>query len=229
MSVSSDKKIARELYLSGLTIHEVSEKIGLGAYTIYKWCKDIIRKSENRQKPRHKYEISGQEVVIIVKRKSGEIVRAKIDLDDYEKFKTFPYSFYVQNYSGSYYIYSNHYVNGKRKHISLHRLILGDPKGLVVDHINGDTLDNRKSNLRAVTQAANTQNRNRAKRNSSSGVRGVYFSKQIKRWVATVDVDRKRIQVGCFKELADAEIAVKEARARYMPFSPEWRERHHHE
>lgn len=42
--------------------------------------------------------------------------------------------------------------------VSMHRLIMGQPKGMEVDHINHDTLDNRKENLRVVTTAQNQRN-----------------------------------------------------------------------
>lgn len=56
----------------------------------------------------------------------------------------------------------------------MHRLIMDAPKGKVVDHLNHDTLDNRRVNLRVGGQRENLQNRQRANSNSSTGVRGVY-------------------------------------------------------
>ena len=44
------------------------------------------------------------------------------------------------------------------KKLYMHRLIMGEPKGLVVDHINNQTLDNRRYNLRAITQTENRRN-----------------------------------------------------------------------
>lgn len=57
----------------------------------------------------------------------------------------------------------------------MHRLILGAPKGRVVDHENHDTLDNRRSNLRLCGQRENLQNRRTANSNSTTGIRGVYI------------------------------------------------------
>jgi len=50
---------------------------------------------------------------------------------------------------------------------------MGEPKGKQVDHWNHDTLDNRKGNLRIVTNRQNNENRNGAYKNSKSGIRGV--------------------------------------------------------
>jgi HNH endonuclease len=55
----------------------------------------------------------------------------------------------------------------------LHRYLLDAPKGLTVDHINHDTLDNRQSNLRLVTNQKNNVNRNGAFSSSKTGIRGV--------------------------------------------------------
>lgn len=71
----------------------------------------------------------------------------------------------------------------KRRRIAMHRLITGAPPELVVDHINGDTLDNRRSNLRIVTLRENAQN-TAAHRDSKSGLRGVAWDKSAGRWRA---------------------------------------------
>lgn len=60
---------------------------------------------------------------------------------------------------GTTYAYRNRMVDGKQVPIRLHRLLLNPPADMVVDHINRDTLDNRRANLRICTQKANLQNR----------------------------------------------------------------------
>ncbi len=59
--------------------------------------------------------------------------------------------------------------------IYLHRVVMGSPKGLTVDHINHDTLDNRRSNLKVCSQSVNSNNRKTADPRSKTGVRGVSF------------------------------------------------------
>lgn len=81
---------------------------------------------------------------------------AIIDDEDYEKVK--PHKWRANYCKGI----SNYYVQNCGwgvPTIMMHRLIMNAPKGLVVDHINHNTLDNRKSNLRVCTQSENLRNR----------------------------------------------------------------------
>lgn len=62
----------------------------------------------------------------------------------------------------------------KRKHYRIHRLVMNAPDDMIVDHINHDGLDNRKSNLRVVTRSQNQQNRKGAAgHNKHSKIRGI--------------------------------------------------------
>ena len=67
------------------------------------------------------------------------------------------------------YVYA---MNGSRD-MAVHRVVVDPPKGMVVDHANGDRLDNRKENLRVCTIAQNSQNK-KLRRDSKSGYKGVY-------------------------------------------------------
>jgi len=112
---------------------------------------------------------------------------------------------------------------GSRK---VHRLILDAPRGTIVDHIDHDGLNNKRSNLRLVTQSQNQQNRPKANRNSKSGVRGVYFHTRRRKWVATVNQPRegqrpKLLWLGQFDTLEAAAAAAVEGRALYMTHSNE--------
>lgn len=112
---------------------------------------------------------------------------------------------------------------GSRK---IHRIILDAPRGTIVDHIDHDGLNNKRSNLRLVTQSQNQQNRPRANRNSKSGVRGVYFHDKRGKWVATCNQPRegqrpKLIWLGQFDTLEAATAAAVAGRALYMTHSNE--------
>jgi AP2 domain/HNH endonuclease len=84
----------------------------------------------------------------------------------------------------------------------LHREIMErlghDLTGRVVDHINGDGLNNLPRNLRVVTQAQNVANRHGPQRNNTSGYIGVTFDKQTGRWRAQVQVNGKNHNIGRF-------------------------------
>ena len=74
---------------------------------------------------------------------------------------------------------------------------------LFVDHINNNPLDNRKDNLRLVTQQQNNMNVS-SREGSTSQYVGVYFRKDAKKWIAQITVERKRITIGRFVNEIDA-------------------------
>ena len=87
----------------------------------------------------------------------------------------------AQKRMGEYYA-----VSGCReKKITMHNLILSTPVGSVGDHWNGDTLDNRRHNLRNTSQSENLLNR-RCQRNNTSGIKGVFYLKNRGKWRATI-------------------------------------------
>jgi hypothetical protein len=93
---------------------------------------------------------------------------------------------------------------GRVKSVFLHREILDAPKGLLVDHKNGDPLDNRRANLRFATAAQNMHNRRKIRTKTASIYVGVYFNKQIDKWGARIRYQGKRIYLGSFKNESDA-------------------------
>lgn len=87
--------------------------------------------------------------------------------------------------------------------IQLARLILSAPAEFLVDHINGNTLDNRKSNLRLATKRTNAQNM-KSNRGSTSKYKGVCWDKFRNKWRATIKVDGKQVHLGRFLTEEDA-------------------------
>jgi hypothetical protein len=81
--------------------------------------------------------------------------------------------------------------------VYMHRIILNAPKGIQVDHINGDGLDNRRENLRLATNAQNGRNR-KAQKNNTSGFKGVTYSHQEKHWRAQIMANGRNIYLGYF-------------------------------
>ncbi len=102
---------------------------------------------------------------------------------------------------------------GKVRSVQLQRLIMNCPLEMVVDHIDGNTLDNLKSNLRIVTRAQNRRN-NAVSKTSKSGVKGVYRECGGK-WVAQIQVDNRKIHLGYFVEIHDAINAYNQASVEY--------------
>lgn len=119
----------------------------------------------------------------------------------------------------------NHYGYVVRREdkdiVFLHRWLLGLRKGdgRKTDHINGNRLDNRRSNIRVCTQALNSQNLTRRRANNTSGFRGVSWHPTAKAWVARVTLSYKNHYLGCFKTPQDAAAAAESFRAEHMPFS----------
>lgn len=100
--------------------------------------------------------------------------------------------------------------SGERKKVSLHRFIMNEPVGMDVDHINGNSLDNRRSNLRACTHAQNMQNMKLSKSNKS-GYRGVYWDKQCGKWRSRFSANGKMVEVGTFHDKYEAVLAYERA------------------
>lgn len=99
----------------------------------------------------------------------------------------------------------------KYKRVLIGRFIMVPQEDKVVDHINGNVLDNRKINLRACTRFENQRNRTKLNKNSTSGYRGITWDKERKKWVAQLSLNYKHIFLGRFEDLEDAREVVKEA------------------
>ena len=133
-----------------------------------------------------------------------------VDMDDYEEF-VYGYKFKLNK--GGYVVYSGRKdgLHGK----FLHRIVMGEPEDLVVDHINGDPLDNRRENLRIVTVQQNSMNQTMRKTNKS-GVSGVCWHKGNGKWEATITYKYKQIYLGSFDTLEEATKARKDAEEEYF-------------
>lgn len=99
-----------------------------------------------------------------------------IDVDDVEKIKIYTWH---RNYQRNDYIVANKrlQLDGKHGTIQLARYIMDCPKGMVVDHIDGNISNNRKNNLRICTSQQNSCNISKC-RNNTSGHNGVHWDKE---------------------------------------------------
>lgn len=89
------------------------------------------------------------------------------------------------------------------KPVLAHTLIMNTPKGLEVDHINGNKLDNRKSKLRIVTKQQNYQNQGK-RLGCYSKYKGVSWNKRSKKWLAYICLNYKLIHLGYFSDEIEA-------------------------
>jgi len=104
---------------------------------------------------------------------------------------------------------------GQLNTILMHRQILNAPPGLLVDHSNTNSLDNRRENLRLATPSQNSCNSRRDKSKTYSRYRGVSFSKRKGKWFATIRVNGKKIWLGYFDNELDAAKAYDAAARMY--------------
>lgn len=138
-----------------------------------------------------------------------------IDHKDYEliknKYVTVCVSYKTLK-SGKISSYEKVMVFIEKKPLMLSRFLMNPPKGYWVDHINGNTRDNRRSNLRIVRPSENSRNR---KARGSSKYLGVSWCNTTKKWVASIKINKKNHTLkmcNCEKEAA---IAYNEACLKY--------------
>ncbi len=85
----------------------------------------------------------------------------------------------------------------------IHRLIMKPSKGVEIDHIDGNRLNNQKSNLRFATSSQNKINRG-ARKDNKSGFKGVSWHKQRNTWTARIMIDGNYKHLGLFKDKLEA-------------------------
>lgn len=106
--------------------------------------------------------------------------------------------------------------NGKTA--MMHRLVIGlsnNDEEIFVDHINHNTFDNRKCNLRFATKSQNAMNTS-LRSDNTSGVTGVYWHKIRQKWISKIEKDGKDIYIGCFNKFEDAVLARQKAEEIYF-------------
>ena len=112
-------------------------------------------------------------------------------------------------------------IDGKYTKVFLHREILQAPKGVEVDHINGDPLDNRRQNLRLCSRSENMRNARRRSDNTS-GFKGVSFDRKRKMFEAYISHKGKKRSLGFFDDIETAHGArLKAAHQIYGEFACE--------
>lgn len=130
------------------------------------------------------------------------------DVEDYEKIKDYCWHINKKGYVIS--------STKDGKTLQMHSLIMGTKgREKIVDHIITENKnDNRKRNLRIISQTDNCKNRKKNK-NNTSGIRGVYWHKHNKKWVACISIKRKNIILGSSINIEEAAKLREEAEIKY--------------
>lgn len=155
---------------------------------------------------KNKYEIKGSETIIYIISK-GEVFECVIDTEDLEKVK--PYTWNKGN--KMYVVHKN-----KETHY-MHRLITDCPKGMFVDHVDRNPLNNKKENLRIVTNQQNSQNKALLP-NNKTGYRGVYFENQTGKYRVQLVINGETMDFGRYDDVDIAGYVSHNVIKNFMPY-----------
>lgn len=167
-----------------------ARKLREGATTSCGCMRRLRHKKENR------YEVNG-DVVTMYDSKGYSFL---IDLEDLDRVREYCWKVSERGYVQT----TSPMVNGRRTYIPLHRFVMNcTDHSMVVDHINHNTSDNRKCNLRICTPTQNQYNVKPSAYNKS-GVRGVRFNKYCNKWEVGFTLEGKHRIIGYFNNINDA-------------------------
>jgi len=118
---------------------------------------------------------------------------AIVDADDFEWLSQWNWCASWNDHTKSFYV-----KRRQGKHlIRMHRAILDCEDSLQCDHVNGDTLDHRRANIRECTNAQNNQNKGPSRHNTS-GFKGVCWEARRSKWMARIHINGKEKFIGYF-------------------------------
>ena len=140
--------------------------------------------------------------IVLYNNNCDEIGRAIIDLEDVEKIKNYKWSL------------KNGYAFNTEVGL-LHRFLNEYPNDMVIDHINLNKLDNRRSNLRICTYSQNNMN-TKIKSSNTSGTKGVWWNAKREKWIAEIMIDNKKYYLGEFINKEKEIKTRKEAEIKYF-------------
>lgn len=130
-----------------------------------------------------------------------------IDLEDFGFVRNYTWSRLDNGREG--YVYRRVMCDNKMSSVYLHRELMGlTDEELTVDHIDGDGLNNRKSNLRIVTQQGNNRNRRGNPKN-------YYYNKKDGKWAVNLSINNKTVYFGSYETEEEAEDEAKRVREKY--------------
>ena len=135
------------------------------------------------------------------------------DLEDYGFISS--QKWMINKSKGSKTYYNFYVMNHDRK--LLHRLLMDSPNRMIIDHINGDSMDNRKENLRICTIRDNSKN-NKMHKHNKSGHKGVfwYYYNNVNKWKVYICVNNERMNLGYYDTYEEACKVREDAEKKYF-------------
>jgi len=166
---------------------------------------------------KNSFKTQGDLTVIYLVTENGVTYETIIDTVDLERVKEFPNTWRVTSVTkvnSCRYVKGTISVNCKKKTVLLHRWILNPPSELNIDHINHDTLNNRRNNLRVCSSKENSWNR-RLSISNKSGTQGVCCRGNGSKWTAQILINGKQKHLGSFGSIEEAIATRKNAEMLY--------------
>ncbi len=149
--------------------------------------------------------------------KEIQLTQGKIAIVDDESYERLnQYKWYAWWSGWVWYAVRNIRINNKVEKIYMHREIMLAPKGIPVDHRNGNGLNNLKENLRLCNNQQNGFNRKNPYSTNKLGIKGVCWDKLRNKFIAQIMFNGKHIHLGRFTVLGDADQSYRKAEEKYF-------------
>ena len=134
---------------------------------------------------------------------------ALVDDSDYAELSK--HNWHARKDLNTFYAQRKEKVNGAWVIVHMHRVIAETPSDMKTDHIDGDGLNNQRSNLRVVTHQQNMMNM-RKRKDNTSGITGIYWREKWKNWEVNFNYKNKYYYGGAWKTIEDAKAALDKMR-----------------
>jgi hypothetical protein len=148
----------------------------------------------------------------VQKMKTVELTRgfaATVDDEDFERVICIPW--HVSGTFGRPYARNTTWIRGAARYTYMHKLIIEAESWQRVDHIDGNTLNNCRNNLRLATIQQNNFNRNKSTRSKSSKFKGVSWDASRQKWMASIMWSGRSMTLGRFEDERTAALAYNDA------------------